>query len=98
MAAMQKHFMKENAELFEEASLDVNKSNDRDSNINLSECSQKTPVAVGIGQPARMSEEETYKTCILCQENQSCNSDWTSNGISCICSAIYSYCVKIELH
>ncbi|XP_029032051.2 E3 ubiquitin-protein ligase UBR2 [Osmia bicornis bicornis] len=70
MAAMQKHFMKENAELFEEASLDVNKSNDRDSNINLSECSQKTPVAVGIGQPARMSEEETYKTCILCQENQ----------------------------
>ncbi|XP_031834567.1 ubr1 ubiquitin ligase [Nomia melanderi] len=69
MAAMQKHFMKKNAELFEEAGLDANKSNDRGSAIDLNECFQKTPVAIGIGQTARMCEEKTY-TCILCQENQ----------------------------
>ncbi|XP_076276967.1 ubr1 ubiquitin ligase [Lasioglossum baleicum] len=68
MAAMQKHFMKKNAELFEEADLDANKSNDRGSTIDLNECFQKTPVAVG-EQTARMCEEKTY-TCILCQENQ----------------------------
>ncbi|CAL7936397.1 unnamed protein product [Xylocopa violacea] len=70
MAAMQKHFMKKNAELFEEAALDVNKSNDQDSSMNTKKCSQKSPVAVGIGQTARTGGEETYKTCILCQEDQ----------------------------
>lgn len=70
MAAMQKHFMKKNAELFEEPVLDVNKSNDQDSSMNSKKCLQKTPVAVGIGQTLRISGEETYKTCILCQEDQ----------------------------
>ncbi|XP_076675682.1 ubr1 ubiquitin ligase [Andrena cerasifolii] len=69
MAAMQKHFMKSNAELFEEAALDVNKTNDRGSTMDLCESVQKTPVALGIGQTTRMSEEKSY-TCILCQENQ----------------------------
>ncbi|XP_017891387.1 E3 ubiquitin-protein ligase UBR2 [Ceratina calcarata] len=69
MAAMQKHFMKKNAELFEEATLDVNKSNDQDPNMDSKKCPQK-PVALGIGQTLRRSGEETYKTCILCQEDQ----------------------------
>ncbi|XP_043259405.1 E3 ubiquitin-protein ligase UBR2 [Colletes gigas] len=69
MAAMQKHFMKKNAELFEQAALDANKSNDRGSTMDLSECFQKTLVAVGPRQTTRMSEEKAY-TCILCQENQ----------------------------
>ncbi|XP_054000464.1 E3 ubiquitin-protein ligase UBR2 [Hylaeus anthracinus] len=69
MAAMQRHFIKKNAELFEEAALDVNKSSDRDSTMGLSECFQKTPVAVGAGQTTKISEEKAY-TCILCQENQ----------------------------
>ncbi|CAK9818916.1 E3 ubiquitin-protein ligase UBR2 [Anthophora plagiata] len=70
MAAMQKHFMKENAELFEEAALNVNKSTDSDSSMNSGKCPQKIPVAVGIGQTSSISGEETYKTCILCQEDQ----------------------------
>ncbi|XP_076176131.1 ubr1 ubiquitin ligase [Ptiloglossa arizonensis] len=69
MAAMQKDFMKTNAKLFEETALDVNTSNVQGSTMDLGECSQKAPVAVGIGQTKRMSEEKIY-TCILCQENQ----------------------------
>ncbi|KZC07599.1 E3 ubiquitin-protein ligase UBR2 [Dufourea novaeangliae] len=69
MAAMQKHFMKKNSELFEVTALDANKSSDRDSTVDIRECSPKTRVALGVGQTARMSEEKTY-TCILCQESQ----------------------------
>ncbi|EFN77425.1 E3 ubiquitin-protein ligase UBR2 [Harpegnathos saltator] len=69
MAAMQKHFMKKNATLFEEAGLDVNKSDERGSVMDLTESSQEAPVAVGIGQTSRMCEQMTY-TCILCQEDQ----------------------------
>lgn len=69
MTAMQKNFMKENAKLFEEAALEASKVNDRGSNMDLSECSQQAPVAVGINQTSRMCEEKTY-TCILCQEDQ----------------------------
>ncbi|XP_046748290.1 E3 ubiquitin-protein ligase UBR2 [Diprion similis] len=69
MAAMQKNFMKENAKLFEEAALEASKTNDRGSNLDLSEFSEQAPVAVGINQTSRICEEETY-TCILCQEDQ----------------------------
>lgn len=69
MAAMQKHFMTKNATLFEEATLDANKFDDRGSAMDLSESSQEAPVALGIGQTSRLSEQMTY-TCILCQEDQ----------------------------
>ncbi|XP_072755009.1 E3 ubiquitin-protein ligase UBR2 [Anoplolepis gracilipes] len=73
MAAMQKHFMKKNATLFEEANLDANsKTSDRGSSMDLTESSsqeESTPVAVGIGQTNRLCEQKTY-TCILCQEDQ----------------------------
>ncbi|KAL6265276.1 hypothetical protein P5V15_002056 [Pogonomyrmex californicus] len=72
MAAMQKHFMKKNATLFEEASLDANsKTNDRGSAMDLTEPSSQegTLVAVGIDQTTRMYEQKMY-TCILCQEDQ----------------------------
>ncbi|XP_032673468.1 E3 ubiquitin-protein ligase UBR2 [Odontomachus brunneus] len=69
MAAMQKHFMKKNATLFEEAALDVNKSDDHGSVMDLTEPSQEAPVAVGVGQTSRICEQKTY-TCILCQEDQ----------------------------
>lgn len=69
MTAMQKHFMKKNATLFEEATWDANKTNDRGSAMDLTESSQEVPVALGIGQTSRLSEEKTY-TCILCQEDQ----------------------------
>lgn len=70
MAAMQKHFMKKNAKLFEEAALDTNKSSDRGSSMDLSECIDEAPIAIGHRQTARLAEEKTY-TCILCQEDQS---------------------------
>ncbi|XP_076237456.1 ubr1 ubiquitin ligase [Calliopsis andreniformis] len=69
MVAMQNHFMKKNAKLFEETASDMNKSSDLGSTMDLSETVQKTPVALGSGQTARMCKEKTY-TCILCQENQ----------------------------
>ncbi|XP_012250571.1 E3 ubiquitin-protein ligase UBR2 [Athalia rosae] len=69
MAAMQKNFMKENAKLFEEAVLEANKVDDRGSNMDLTECLEQVPVAVGTKQTSRMCEEITY-TCILCQEDQ----------------------------
>nr|XP_012219062.1 PREDICTED: E3 ubiquitin-protein ligase UBR2 [Linepithema humile]XP_012219063.1 PREDICTED: E3 ubiquitin-protein ligase UBR2 [Linepithema humile] len=71
MTAMQKHFMKKNATLFEEATLDANsKSNDRGSAMDLSESSQEgSPVALGINQTNRLFEQRAY-TCILCQEDQ----------------------------
>lgn len=70
MAAMQKHFMKKNAKLFEDAALDVNKTNERGSSMDLTEYNEEAPVAVGPRQTARQAEEKTY-TCILCQEDQS---------------------------
>lgn len=70
MAAMQKHFMRKNAELFAEPALDTDKSNDEDSSMNSEKCPRKIPVAVGIRQTERISDEKTYKTCILCQEDQ----------------------------
>lgn len=69
MAAMQKHFMKKNAKLFEEAAVDINRTSDQGSTMDLTECSQEASVAVGNEQTGRMSEEKTY-TCILCQEDQ----------------------------
>ncbi|XP_034933670.1 E3 ubiquitin-protein ligase UBR2 [Chelonus insularis] len=70
MQLMQKHFMKNNAKLFEETVLDVNKSNERGSSMDLSECIERSPIAVGPNQTARLAEEKTY-TCILCQADQS---------------------------
>lgn len=74
IAAMQKHFMNKNATLFEEATLDTTsiKSDDRGSVMDLTE--SETPVAVGLGQTARMPEQMTY-TCILCQEDQIVTAD-----------------------
>ncbi|XP_024945572.1 E3 ubiquitin-protein ligase UBR2 isoform X2 [Cephus cinctus] len=68
MTAMQKHFMKTNAKLFEEAAVDVNKS-DRGSIMDLTESTQEAAIAVGLRQTNRSIEEKTY-TCILCQEDQ----------------------------
>lgn len=72
MAAMQYHFMKKNANLFEEAMLDSNKVNDRGSAMDLTESTlqeEGAPVALGAGQTSRSCELKTY-TCILCQEDQ----------------------------
>lgn len=71
MAAQQKHFMKKNAKLFEEAAIDASKGNERGSSMDLSEpCNDEAPVALGPNQTARIVEEKTY-TCLLCQEDQS---------------------------
>ncbi|XP_043277613.1 E3 ubiquitin-protein ligase UBR2 [Venturia canescens] len=69
MAAMQKHFMRKNATLFQEISLDLGKNNDRGSWMDLTECTEETPAPVGLRQTARVLEEKTH-TCILCQEDQ----------------------------
>ncbi|XP_063980844.1 E3 ubiquitin-protein ligase UBR2 isoform X2 [Diachasmimorpha longicaudata] len=71
MAAMQKHFMKKNAKLFEEAAIDANsKENERGSSMDLSELSpEEVPVALGPRQTPPVIEENTY-TCLLCQEDQ----------------------------
>ncbi|XP_011302105.1 E3 ubiquitin-protein ligase UBR2 [Fopius arisanus] len=70
MAAMQKHFMKKNAKLFEEAAIDANsKGNERGSSMDLSESSPEAPVALGPRQTPRIIEEKEY-TCLLCQEDQ----------------------------
>ena len=66
---MQKHFMKTNAKLFEEAELDVNNSNGQGSNMDLSDCTQDATVALGHYQTSRLCEKKT-DTCILCQEDQ----------------------------
>ncbi|XP_046835052.1 E3 ubiquitin-protein ligase UBR2 [Vespa crabro] len=70
MAAMQKLFMKKNAKLFETAALDANKSSERGSAMDLTECSESSsPVSAGNNQGNNLPEEKTY-TCILCQEDQ----------------------------
>lgn len=72
MAAMQKHFMKKNANLFEVAGqLSSSSTSDRGSAMDLTEASslEGTPVAVGINQTSRLCEQKMY-TCILCQEDQ----------------------------
>lgn len=72
MEAMQKHFMKKNAKLFEEAALDVSSkgSNERGSAMDLSESLDESSIAVGRRQTTRFCFEKSY-TCILCQEDQS---------------------------
>lgn len=75
MEAMQKHFMKKNAKMFQEAALDVNtKGNDRGSAMDLSESLDETSVALGRCQTSRLCFEKTY-TCILCQEDQCVKAD-----------------------
>ncbi|XP_069676845.1 E3 ubiquitin-protein ligase UBR2 isoform X3 [Periplaneta americana] len=75
MTAMQKNFMKENAKLFETTITDTGKSGDlRGSSMDLSECVQTSPVALGINQTTKVTLERSY-TCILCQEDQNVSVD-----------------------
>ncbi|XP_011494451.1 PREDICTED: LOW QUALITY PROTEIN: E3 ubiquitin-protein ligase UBR2 [Ceratosolen solmsi marchali] len=76
MEAMQKHFMKKNAKLFEEAALDTSSkcSNERGSAMDLSESLDESSIAVGRRQTTRFCFEKSY-TCILCQEDQSVKAD-----------------------
>ncbi|OXU27651.1 hypothetical protein TSAR_014521 [Trichomalopsis sarcophagae] len=76
MEAMQKHFMKKNAKMFQEAALDVSNkgSNDRGSAMDLSESLDETSVALGRRQTNRLCFEKSY-TCILCQEDQCIKAD-----------------------
>ncbi|RLU23362.1 hypothetical protein DMN91_003566 [Ooceraea biroi] len=87
--AMQKHFMKKNASMFEEAKQqDAEKSNDDDDNsaMDLTELPSQeenaAPVALGVGQTSRMCKQETY-TCILCQEDQTV----TESGLAMVMAA-----------
>ncbi|XP_014208989.1 E3 ubiquitin-protein ligase UBR2 [Copidosoma floridanum] len=75
MAAMQKHFMNKNAELFEEAgALDSGVKTERGSAMDLSESLDETLVALGPRQTNRFCHEKSF-TCILCQENQPVKAD-----------------------
>lgn len=70
MTAMQNNFMKENAKLFEEASAETVLNADLSgSAMDLTECPDMHPVALGPKQTSRINTEKTY-TCILCQEQQ----------------------------
>ncbi|XP_076273647.1 ubr1 ubiquitin ligase isoform X2 [Rhynchophorus ferrugineus] len=65
MAAQQRNFIKENADLFENTSMELPK------NIEICdmEVTELQTVALGPNQSANMSVEQTY-TCILCQEKE----------------------------
>jgi len=76
MAAMQKHFMKKNATLFDVASVEVKITGARcGSAMDLTEASSQEGnpaqegIAVGFNQTSRQCEQKMY-TCILCQEDQ----------------------------
>jgi E3 ubiquitin-protein ligase UBR2 len=76
MEAMQKHFMKKNAKLFEEAAMDAGSkgSNERGSAMDLSESLDESSIALGRRQTTRFCFEKSY-TCILCQEDQAVKAD-----------------------
>ncbi|XP_066593276.1 E3 ubiquitin-protein ligase UBR2 [Prorops nasuta] len=78
MEDMQRHFMKKNAKLFEKAG----KVNEKGAVMDVSECSDAAPVALGSGQTAKLLEEKSY-TCILCQEDQTI----TANGPAMVFAA-----------
>ncbi|KYQ49453.1 E3 ubiquitin-protein ligase UBR2 [Trachymyrmex zeteki] len=76
MAAMQKHFMKKNATLFDVVSLEAKITAARcGSAMDVTEASSQEGnsaqegIAVGFNQTSRQCEQKMY-TCILCQEDQ----------------------------
>lgn len=74
MTAMQKHFIKKNAKLFEEVSIDVGKQSNPGSSMDISECIEEVPIALGKNQTTRVCHEKSY-VCILCQEDQCIKAD-----------------------
>lgn len=75
MKAMQKSFMKENAKLFESTLSYPDKTGERrESNMDLSEVVDESPICLGPNQSTRVCLEKTY-TCILCQEDQTVTVD-----------------------
>ncbi|KAK9886902.1 hypothetical protein WA026_019159 [Henosepilachna vigintioctopunctata] len=70
MAAMQKNFMKENAQLFEETNSDLSLASKSyyGSAMDITEATEQQ-IALGIRQSTRTSVEKSY-TCILCQEEE----------------------------
>lgn len=67
LAAQQKNFIKENAELFESTSMETQSG--KVSESCEMEVTELQTVALGPNQSSRMSVEENY-TCILCQEEE----------------------------
>lgn len=75
MTAMQKSFMKVNAKLFESTLTNPDKTGElRESNMDLSEIADESPICLGPNQSSRVCLERTY-TCILCQEDQTVTID-----------------------
>ncbi|KAJ8971803.1 hypothetical protein NQ317_010778, partial [Molorchus minor] len=74
MQAMQKHFIKENASLFEETNTD--KTSGTVSSVEVMDITEPSqqPRALGPNQTQRVGIEKTY-TCILCQEEQKVTAD-----------------------
>jgi E3 ubiquitin-protein ligase UBR2 len=70
ITAMQKTFMKENADLFEESNPESSspKMID-DSAMDTTESTEEQPIALGPRQTTRVGVEKTY-VCILCQEEE----------------------------
>ncbi|KAL1114922.1 hypothetical protein AAG570_007745 [Ranatra chinensis] len=83
MAAMQKNFMKDNAQLFEDAQTSLDKSEDYGkTNMDSSGPCNGSPVALGTHQSKCVITERKY-TCILCQEDQTV----TPNGPAMVLAA-----------
>ncbi|RZB39562.1 zf-UBR and/or ClpS domain containing protein [Asbolus verrucosus] len=78
MTAMQKNFMKENAQLFEESNTESSsiKAQNKlgDSAMDITESCEEQPIALGPRQTTRIGIEKTY-ICILCQEEEKVTKD-----------------------
>ncbi|XP_061821734.1 E3 ubiquitin-protein ligase UBR2 [Nerophis lumbriciformis] len=72
MSEMQKHFINENKELFQQtlAELEVSTSGDLEHSTSSSEPSCSSEVCVGPTRVGRGAERRDLVTCILCQEEQ----------------------------
>lgn len=86
MAAMQNHFLKKNAKLFEETTLEIDNSETKGSPMDLVECTQDAIVALGPNQTNRLCDKKT-DTCILCQEDQTVTA--TGSGLQVMVLAAF---------
>lgn len=74
MAAQQKNFIKENAKLFENTSMEVQSEKVSESSAYDMDVTEVQTIALGPNQSSRLSAEKTYR-CILCQEEERITAD-----------------------
>ncbi|XP_078001009.1 E3 ubiquitin-protein ligase UBR2-like [Glandiceps talaboti] len=70
MSAMQRNFIKENAELFEETSTELDSAAPMSVAMDTSEAALDVPIAVGANRSKPLEQGVSKCTCILCQEDQ----------------------------